>query len=663
MKKLQFSAVAFTLTALMGLTACQSEEVMPALEQNATQDVVMTLDVGLGADTRTTMIEEGRNLKTIWEEGDVILVLGKDDEPHTPYGVLTMTSAPGSETATFEGHLTNVPSGRSNFTFLYAGNGASLEDYDYDPNQIPGYIIDISKQQGTLSRLTDTDVLYYRDWYTPVDGQIVVSNVTLWRNASFAHFSLKFPAGVTRHGEKITLSNTKSEGMLYTQYKLGKNSEGEYYTLNPKTPADIVIEPDAAAQAASDYNGNEVYVMFLPVADSKSFNLNFSVDIDGKTYTGYLKERDKAWTASEYVNVGAGQGVVVDMTTTATVDHSKNPLKKWSEGNAYRTSSSGFQTTAPTSGIADDYTLGSYYQWGRNYGFSSYTEAQNNYYCNSLSSTVIYRGDGTSSQVSRYTSVGVDAINNYQNMHYFLCSVQNGYSGTTNDWIYGITGTPSNYYQDTWESRTNVWTEAGNNPHPLPSDYRLPTKEEALQLVPNNFNKTKWLNGTLAEIHTIEGVKVAMKWEIDNTNSRQYLKISALVIPESVTDISKVDWTDKNVVTRIFAGNAYIMSAYGVVDIYGSYGQWRGQRYFVRPNGYFKTTNSTQNGEYPKLTCYDDCNDGRFGCYWTSESDPTTGDAWCFTYMIGGVNGEEYWIKVDTLEKDIACSVRGYSKN
>lgn len=351
-----------------------------------------------------------------------------------------------------------------------------------------------------------------------------------------------------------------------------------------------------------------------------------------------------------------------------TADHSKNPLLKWAEYNSTRTSRSGSQSTAPTSGFTNNlYDVGSYYQWGRNYGFTDHNEIlTNGYYCNSKYGDVIFKGNGTSNQVNRYTST--NAIYSEKNLHFFLCSVKYGHSNTSNDWITGITGANNQYWNDEWKDRTESYTTSGSNPYPLPysqtENWRLPTKAEAEQLVPDNFSKTKLLNGTLTELHEVNGVKVAMTWLVETHNSRQCLVIKALIVPNTFNEskLTSIDWNNKDVVTRIFPGNGNIEVQYGKAEYYGNYG-YLGARYFVIPLPYGNYGTNIRYGmttsQYPSMWLEKDCNDGRFGGFWTSESDPSTGDAYLFTYMLGGVNGDEYWIKVDTEDKDDAYSVRG----
>ncbi len=543
MKKLQYSSYAFALAALMGMTACQSEEVAPVSGQSATQDVVVTLGVGLGEDTRTLMVEEGRDLKTVWEDDDVIVVLGNDDDP---YGILTLTSGDGETNAVFEGTLKNVPSESSTFTFLYAGNGSSYDELEKDGT---GINPDISNQQGTLSRLTDNDVLIYQNWYTPVDGQLTVSSVVLTRNTSFGHFSLSFPDGVKRNAETITITN--SEGLLRTTYGISKNSDGEYSFINGSDNSTITITPDAAAQSASDYDGNEVYVMFLPNSGSNNFDLNFSVEIDGKEYTGHLDPRSGGWAINDYVNVGEGKGVVVEMTAEeeVTVDHSLNPLLKWAEGNLVKSGSG----ASATGTIASSWTItGSYYQFGRNHGYSSVTDAQTNYMVERSdmpSSNNVYAGTGSTTRLTTYYASSVN-FSSYTN--YFLIASAFDGDYTTPD------------HTQTWSERakSNGYTYET----PCPSGWRLPTVAEYKEILPvidekaGNSGSSAWT--TLVQLKTLSDnkTKVAFRWSKYSYSDYSYLKIECLVVPSSLISTSEVDWTDSNVVTRYFKGAGYIQA-------------------------------------------------------------------------------------------------------
>lgn len=649
-KKLIYGASSLMLLSGLGFTSCQSDNILSG-DDNAKGSYILTVKASKGDDkTRTEFEEKDGNLISTWNAGDKLYVV----DGNGVIGTVTLVSGAGTPDGVFEG---------DNLPITAETNALSLWYINDDiKNGTKSYTYRNASQNGTFESMAEMDVMSaivpdnnYGTLTVNAENKTAEMTANLKRRVAEAHFTLSFSDGnVLKTGDVITISAADTDKSLFTQSKF--TLAGLSSTTTPNNESITVTKTE---------DGNDLYLTMLPCTVSLKFTVTTA---SGKTYNGELEEHP--WKEGEYVRKnnydGTYSGIEVKMVAEDIIDHSKNPLLKWAEGNAYRTSAAGKSEVAPMNGNADENSVGSLYQWGRNYGFSSYVEAQENYFCNSPKGTVVFRCDGTSSQVSRYTSF--DPLNSYQNMHYFLCGVQNGYNGYINDWISGIDGMPSNYYKDSWEDRTKVWAgDNTDNYYPLPSNYKLPSKKDAELLVPQNFDKDKLLAGTLIELKSVDNIKLAMKWEVITVSSRKALKISGLVVPNTLEEISEVNWNDSNVVSRTFMGNAFIESVYGSYDYYTNYGNYAGTRYYVRPFGYAKNIYDANSGlatstTYPNMKQSGYSNDGRFGCFWTSDSNPETGEAYCFTYKIGGVLGDEYWISIDTLGKLYGCSVRGILK-
>lgn len=141
-----------------------------------------------------------------------------------------------------------------------------------------------------------------------------------------------------------------------------------------------------------------------------------------KVYTCTLGEH--RWTESSFVRAGDGSGVPVNLVDNDAPDHTKNPLAKWAESDLKRVST-GASTKSDFTGVYT--TTGSYYQFGRNYGFQSVSDAQQAYgveRSDMASNRNVYSGTGSTATVSTYYASTINFAN-YPN-YFFIDNNHNG---------------------------------------------------------------------------------------------------------------------------------------------------------------------------------------------------------------------------------------------
>ena len=320
------------------------------------------------------------------------------------------------------------------------------------------------------------------------------------------------------------------------------------------------------------------------------------------------------------------------------VDHSKNPLLKWAEKNSinylqkqygssqqwwtlkYEYSSSDYPESDWANGI------GSYYQWGRNAGFLFPT----NY-------NLPYSNTGGISWVKVTSALPTKKVAaKTANQHLFLIN------GDGNDYVSDGTTT------ETWTDRTSkLYNNDGNasynnpRPWPCPEGYRLPTTAEYLYIMPKKENQTKSFT-SLVELKTLEdGTKYAIRWAYSDDNPtftvgsawNEHLTINCLIVPNTCTDPSSVDWSDSHVVTRVFYTGGSRLGAY-----YGSHSN---------PTNPAPVTFDWDNTAY----------------YWTSESASVSGTAWVMTFRTTRRDDDQTgnygpWFQIAAYPKDNAQLVR-----
>lgn len=311
------------------------------------------------------------------------------------------------------------------------------------------------------------------------------------------------------------------------------------------------------------------------------------------------------------------------------VDHSKNPLLKWAKSDLQR-SGSGLSVTA---NFATNHTVtGSYYQFGRNYGFNSVSEATAQYgveRSDMASNRNVYPGTGSTSIVSTYYANGI-TFRNYPN--YFF--IDNNHEGDY-----------------TSPARAQTWSERAksngyDNDYPCPEGWRIPTTDEYLEIMPVTkiTGSSAW--NTLVQFKTLGNTKCAFRWSKETKEQYSYLKIECLVVNNNTTDATAIDWSDKNVETRYFKGAGYIQAHRNLWEYNGS------THYTARPMEWGSYTGSVQQNS-TVLVRLTESYMKYGGFYWTS--DATQG---VFSIIFNSSTGYELGYYLATYDSPIGANIR-----
>ncbi|MDE6794083.1 MAG: hypothetical protein K2J63_02125 [Muribaculaceae bacterium] len=573
MKFLNKSIYALSLLSVMGLWSCSNDEFV----QEGGQDlqghpVSVTLTVNRGeTQTRTELSENTTTggLNDVWKSGDKLHVYDANGEE---IGSLTLTEGEDTSVGVFYGEV-NAAQGEQEVKLWY------YDDVESNPNlsfakysERNGLKVDLHSQSfADVKALSALDILS-KQVTINVNGDksTVVKDEVMEAHLAMAKFSLK---GLPE-GAKGTLN-------IYNVAGYGSNSKTgeEYYnTLNTTTldfarlgqaqnttdKKDIVVENVVA--------GQDVYVAFVPSAGYQ-LGFVFTNEVDETVYE-FAFENKTELEAGKYYNAGLDNGSIKGAEITfipvesdvEVVDHSKNPLAEWAESDLTR-SGSGASAVGVFTG---DYTIaGSYFQFGRNYSHTSYQNVNTNYdkigvakmddnwtggrfytslygYVNGSSLTNVYNGSGNNQKAKWYSST--TNLKSYP--EYFLVA---GNSNLKN-WQGEIVFDTSIQHKHSWTDRAAYY---GYTNDVCPDGYRLPTLEDWKKILPKGGHiysqGTTSSFATFSEIKEADGVKYAIRWIRDLVSSKnQYLKIQALVIPQSITSTSEVNWDDENVVTRYF---------------------------------------------------------------------------------------------------------------
>lgn len=240
------------------------------------------------------------------------------------------------------------------------------------------------------------------------------------------------------------------------------------------------------------------------------------------------------------------------------VDHSKNPLLKWAKTDLV------YNRTSETSSFASGYTeQGSLYQWGRNTGWKDYKDVlggystlyNRKYYQYATYNRHYYVGTGFSGGYSDQNDYSYDSANDsFDESLYFMNP------NSTDYWI----GTGGG---STWQERAN---RCGFTASVCPQNWRMPTKADFLEIKPADpFSGSGTLASVLnnhVELRTNDDCSYAIRWSAETISNKTYLRIDAIVVPGNFTkeELSSVDWTNNEVVTRYFGANGFIHGFYHV---------------------------------------------------------------------------------------------------
>lgn len=562
MKLINKSIYVLSLAGMLGLWSCTADEEMAGME-NSGKQIPVTITVSRAAmpDTRTVLTEDGNgNLTDVWSEADQLALVDATGEQVGTLEFQEYVSVDNKSTAVFEGTMNATGEGTKPYRIWYLGAGGSpyskFATFTNGGNETFNCVQTIlSAQSGKFEDLVKGDLMHaVVDLNIQENHAVVEKSVTMTKLLAMARFSLKEAASVTNGKLTITSSNTSGSNQLY--YRLS------YYCKD----AEIAESMASASEFITIENvntSNDVYVVLPTVKD---FHLTFTLTSGNDTWT-YTTAGTNTLEAGKYYCNADGTGIRIALEKEQeeeVVDHSKNPLLKWAEADLV------YNKNTKTNSIADSYTTqGSLYQWGRNTGWSNYKDAMGIKTYNYMHGYVTY--DHTYK-----TGTGIYNGNDHKNRYSYDGNADFYYKdGNGLDWrtMFFMNPNATDYWigsggGNTWDERAKL---CGFTASVCPEGWCMPVEADFLEIKPLEPKKgtgdlSSVLNN-LVELKRIEGVcTYAMRWSAVINNSKTYLRIDALVVPDnfSTDNLSSINWSDENVVTRYFGSNGMIHAFYHV---------------------------------------------------------------------------------------------------
>lgn len=543
-KQFIYGLLSLTVLSGAGLSSCSSEEDFAGPKG---QKVMLSITASKDAQTRTSFEETEDGLLCKWTADDKLLVTNRSGQR---LGVISLVEGAGNATALFRGPVTL--DGNQTVNLFYLGNGKAIPETLTEN----AYTLDLSAQDGTFASLAANDFMHQEANVTLLNGE-ATGSVMMDRRVAEGHFDLQLPGGLQlKAGDVVTI--TQPEGTFYVAPKIKYGTGGSVVGATDNGTLTITKTED----------GNDLYVTIFP----QTLTPTFTIKKDGSIYTATLGSHD--WVQSTYVSNSDGSGVAVELTDASAVDHSKNPLAKWALTNLDLSQADGF--------AENQWDTGQFFQFGRNCGFSGYSDAQGRYavYCSKDTDAPwnvwgfnVYNGKGNGSKVAY--SYSYSGLTDSNPAEYFFIS-DTDLQGSSNDYW------PQRaYLDDDWSTRATA--EGWSKGDPSPEGWHIATTAEYNEIMPAQLSSTNqssvWGTG---EIRKNADCTYAVRWDISqktlsSTNVRKVLAVKCLVV-EPGTKYADVDWNDENVILRYFPSAGYINSGYS------NFAYWY-------PNGYGNNIN------------------------------------------------------------------------
>lgn len=544
--------------ATLALTSCSNEDELG--DGNLQRHITVKIGRPVDDATRAVLSEDEGNLTANWSAGDKVAVFNATTG--TKLGILTVSEGAGTPTATFEGELTGLREGQMNFSFAHLGTTINYEDLTSD------YVHSVANQTGKLADLGQHDALTSTQNVTVGEEGLYVDDFGLQRDVVFAHFTLEF--GNLTVSDDVTVS-ISGEGV--NNQAPVKFSDG---TL------DLTNATAGAVNAAATPNGTnaEVYVALLP----GTMTLKFNASMGGKTYEASLPTATLG--VGKYIRATDGSGIPVVMKEY--VDNNPGNTDNWpstddvinpscttgditkvadADGwtvnvDIYGNGGFGTYVTYNSNGLRSRYVtsfpegtnIPCYYQWGRYLGFPAVVKNTQ------ITSEGSYSGDYVDQQAVNGVNYGNLKIG-YIWGNYFPAVYATAWMGGNNSWtvervnnssiifgmVSGLTVNPLDY---AYANEQCTWYDRSGNP--CPDGYRLPTADELSVFIPTGGK----VNGSCAEVKTINGVKYAMQWKVAKNGNYYYVAIKSVRTSEDTVSVDDAIFNDAKEVR--FYGYGYL---------------------------------------------------------------------------------------------------------
>lgn len=581
-----------SMAGMLGLWSCTSDEAMPDRNVASGERVPITIEVSHGGDaqTRTDLSEDLQEggLTHTWTAGDELYLY---DSTGAEAGKVTLESGEGNSSGIFTGEVTAASGEYCLWYFGSKQSTASDADFAtcYPYVTISNGQVTLDLKKPTFTNVKDfskVDVMSQMATVN-INGSTasVAEKITMRPHVALARFDLQnLPANVTGI---LKLYDTKAKTPEYINTK---------QTLS-LAKGETAKSEETEAYTFTDWSSDkDLYVAFVPYSSNLKFEYTYNKEVqeNGSKKIYPIKnihsfaENQNLIAGTYYQSFKPAEGsqtaTVGGVEVPFEIDDSDNPgnMDNWGNidssyqrpfgvkiGPYFHSESGGWVnnirnvynmggwcyamtfTNGMDNGILVStaykenditkslYDEGIYFQWGRPLGFP---ELNSNLY-----SVDGYWYDSSSELIDWTKLPELVGYLDYTGMDIFYEAIFMGNSKDDNitrakDWgrVYGLTKQDWGYdyiYNNQYNSN---WYARGVDPSP--SQWKMPTWDELSVFIPQ---KTKTINGTHAEVKTINGVNYAMKWSVGSVeeggNTINYIDIvSVKTTEENVSENSSI---------------------------------------------------------------------------------------------------------------------------
>ena len=574
---------------LMGLTGCSNED-FPGADSNvpAGKPVAVTLTVGRGAEaTRTTLTPEGLGLKDEWEGNEELTVFNNQGLPVGTVTFAGYVNEGDKKVANFSGEVT-AEDGTHDFYVWYLGKNtdgkkpyAELAKRVVDGNNKDVVKVVLNNQSGKFEDLPCADVMSAKTKLTVTGNRGAnAEKVNLTNRLCMLRIDLGIQGGSDISGATLNIKNGEND--LFTNEFFVPDGE---HIASTRGAESFIIDNVNTAE--------DVYFALWP-NDREDITLRFELTKGANTYTATLNP-NRLEAGIYYTNgtISGSDGLPGGVSVTL-VNTSLNPLSKWAETNLERVSDTQYYKGK----FAASYTEnGCYYQFGRNVGFTNYSDADNwaQIYNPDNEEVSWGQGDGNNySQKNYYTTSNVNSDNF---SHGFMIPCLSGVHLASDWWPSASNST------DTWDERA---TACGYTPSDLyvinGEKWKVPSIADFEEIMPSG--------GLTSGLTTYTEVKkarnnswVAFQWKKISLSGAYYLQIKAKVVPDQNSG-SSINWDDNQdneIETRYFKAAGFIAGYHFYEGVWSKLINYNGDVDYHWNNEYSQNTFITNGYTYNGL--------------------------------------------------------------
>lgn len=260
--------MAAAATFATGLTSCSSDDILgtESNEEEVTYSVIANISLADDESRAGTSITS-TGIKTIWEEGDKLLITSKDGARNM--GVLEAKITNGN--INFVGNIKARPSDTEAHIY-YLGESMKNQDLSGLRREIT---LDLSNHGGLIDNYNDFNVQHTT---SPLkrEGNNINIEGKLKCVLAAAKFYLHLPEGVTATEEDIIISGANIKNSVKLNFADATLSD----------QADGTMTVGKADWSVGEANEGEMYLSFVPTGNAVT---QFAITINGKEYRAAIE--------------------------------------------------------------------------------------------------------------------------------------------------------------------------------------------------------------------------------------------------------------------------------------------------------------------------------------------------------------------------------------